>query len=115
MRRLVYAVRFTGQVTPVGEAGGLLRAAMTAPSSVLTTTIGPDGVDGVLESLPGEEATFESEVVFTGNSSFFESGAIAFGDGHYLRFTSVGGGFLGASADPSLKHGSVMWRVEGGE
>jgi hypothetical protein len=115
MRRLVYAMRFTGQVTPVGEAGGVLRATMTATSSVLTTTIGPDGVDGSLKSLPGEEAKFESEVVFTGNSSFLESGAIVFGDGHFLRFTTVGSGFLGASADPSLKHGSVMWRVEGGQ
>ena len=114
MRRLVYAMRFTGQATPVGEAGGVLRAAMTAPSSVLTTTIGPDGVDGALKPLPGKEATFESEVVFTGDSSFLESGAIAFGDGHHLRFTTVGSGFLGSSADPSLKHGSVMWRVEGG-
>jgi hypothetical protein len=115
MRRLFYAMRFTGQVTPMGEAGGVLRAAMTSPGSVLTTTIGPDGVDGALEPLPGEEATFESEVVFTGESAFIEAGSIAFGNGHRLHFTTVGSGFLGPSPDPSLKQGSVMWRVEGGE
>jgi hypothetical protein len=115
MRRLVYAMRFTGQVTPVGEAGGVLRAAMTALGCVLTTTIGPDGVDGALKPLPGAEVTFESEIVLTGDSSFLESGVITFGHGHRLRFTTVGSGFLGASADPSLQQGSVMLRVEGGE
>ena len=63
----------------------------------------------------GGEATFESEVTFTGETSFQEAGTIAFGEGHRLHFVTVGSGYLGSSADPARKHGTVMWRVEGGE
>lgn len=115
MRQLLYAMRFTGLATLVGEVGGVLRAATTSPSVVLTTTIGPDGVDGAVEALPGGLATFASEVTFTSETSFLESGAIAFGDGHLLRFTTLGHGYLGPSADPACRHGAVTWRVEGGE
>ena len=49
-------------------------------------------------------------------NSFAESGSIRFGDGHHaLRFSTVGQGYLAASADPELRHGTVTWRVESGE
>ncbi len=32
-----------------------------------------------------------------------------------MRFGTVGQGYLAPSADPRLKHGSVVWRVESGE
>lgn len=32
-----------------------------------------------------------------------------------LRFTAEGSGFLDDSADPNLKHGSVIWKIESGE
>lgn len=115
MRQLLYAMRFTGQATPVGEVGGLFRTATSAPSTVVTSTLGPSGLDGSLEPLPGGEATFEAEVTITGETSFLESGVIAFGDGHRLRFTTVGSGYLGPSADPARQQGAVTWRVEGGE
>ena len=35
--------------------------------------------------------------------------------GATLRFGTVGSGYLGPSVDPARKHGTVMWRVEGGE
>jgi len=64
----------------------------------------------------GGKATFESEVTLAGESSFVESGSIAFGEGnHRLRFSTVGQGHLGSSADPKLKSGVVMWRIEKGE
>jgi hypothetical protein len=115
MRELIYAMRFTGHATPVGSAGNVLKATTTAPSSTLTATVGPDGLCGVLQPVDGGEAAFESDVTFTGESSFQEVGTIAFGDGHRLRFGTVGSGYLGPSADPARKHGTVMWRVEGGE
>ena len=47
---------------------------------------------------------------------FQERGSITFGKGgHRLRFSTEGEGDFGASADSSLKQGSVMWRVEEGE
>jgi len=59
---------------------------------------------------------FESEVRFTGQNVFTETGAISFGeDNHSLRFSSVGQGHMGPSADPTFSAGTVTWKVEGGE
>jgi hypothetical protein len=54
-------------------------------------------------------------VTFTGETSFQEVGTIAFGDGHVLRFSTVGSGHLASGADPARRHGAAVWRVEGGE
>ena len=115
MRQLIYAMRFAGRAEPTGAVGGALKAATSAPSSRLTTTVGEDGLTGMLEPVPGAEATCESEVTFTGESSFQEIGEIGFGAGNWLRFSTVGSGYLAPSADPSRKQGTVMWRVEGGD
>ena len=93
----------------------MLRAVTAAPSSVLVTIIGEGGVDGRIESTDGAEARFESEVSFSDESTFREEGAIDFGSGHSLRFRTVGAGQLGPSIDPNLKHGAVVWEVDGGE
>jgi hypothetical protein len=115
MREIIYAMRFTGQATPVGTDSNMLKAATTAPSVTLTSTVGTDGLAGELRPADGGEAVFASEVTFTSETAFQETGTIAFGDGNVLRFGTVGSGYLGGSADPARKHGTVMWRVEGGE
>jgi hypothetical protein len=115
MREVIYAMRFSGQAEPVGEAGDVLRAATSAPSSTLTSTVGSHGLTGLLTPAPGDEATFESEVTFTGETSFQEVGTIEFGKSHRLRFSTVGSGYLAPSADARRKQGTVMWRVDGGE
>lgn len=115
MREVFYAMRFRGQATPVGKVGNVLKAATSAPSSRITSTVGSDGLVGTLEPAPGAEATVESEVTFVGETSFLETGTIGFGDGHRLRFSTIGSGYLSPSADPERKHGTAMWRVEGGE
>ena len=115
MREVLYAMRFSGQADPVGAVGNVLKAATSAPSSTLTSSVGPAGLTGALTPTPGEEATFASEVTFTGETSFLAIGTIEFGAGHVLRFSTVGSGYLAPSADPTRKHGAVMWRVEGGE
>jgi hypothetical protein len=115
MREMVYAMRFAGHAAPVGSAGNVLKATTTAPSSTITSSVGADGLTGGLQPAAGARATFASEVTFTGETSFQEVGTIAFGAGNVLRFGTVGSGYLGESADPARKHGSVMWRVEGGE
>ena len=115
MREVIYAMRFTGQAEPVGAAGNVLRAATRAASCRLTSVVGADGLTGTLTSVPGQEATFASEVTFASEQEFLETGTITFGAGNLLRFTTVGSGYLGPSADPERKHGTVMWRVEGGE
>jgi hypothetical protein len=115
MRQVIYAMRFTGRATPANDAGTVLKAATTAPSSVLTSTVGSDGLTGSLQPTDGGTATFESEVTFTSETEFQEIGTITFGAGNVLRFGTVGSGHLGGSADPSLQHGTVMWQVRGGE
>jgi hypothetical protein len=114
MTQLLYAMQFKGQATP-GPAPGVLKAATRSPSSRLTSLAGPCGLESRLECISGGEAEFESTVTFVGDSHFVESGSIRFGDGHVLRFSTVDQGFLGGSADANLKHGAVMWRIDGGE
>jgi hypothetical protein len=116
VRQIIYALQFTGRATPRDGTPNVLKATTTAPSSSLTTVAGPEGVRGTLQRVAGEDAVFASEVVFSDESTFQESGSITFGNnGHRLRFSTVGQGYLGPSADPALSHGTVMWRVEGGE
>ena len=115
MRQLVYAMRFVGRATPAGPDGAVLRVAMSAPGATLTSVVGPDGLAGTLGPAAGAEAAFASEVTLTGETSFQEVGTIAFGGDHRVRFSTVGSGYLGAGPDPAVRHGAVVWRVEGGE
>src|SRR5215213_5195228 len=115
MRELIYAMCFTGRATPVGSAGGVFTAATTAPSSRLASTVGPDGLTGGLSPAQGGTATFASEVTCTSEAGFQEVGTITFGAGNVVRFSTVGSGHLRASADPTRKHGAVLWRVDGGD
>lgn len=115
MREVLYAMRFTGKAKPVGEAGNVLHAATSAPSSTISSRVGPNGLTSDISPEPGEAATFTSEVTFIGETSFLETGVITFGAGNTLRFSTVGSGYLAPSADPTRKHGTVMWTVEAGE
>ncbi len=113
MRQLVYALRFTGRATPTGPDGSVLALSATAPGVTLVTVVGPTDLAARLEPAPGSGAAFASEVTVTGETSFQEVGTIAFGDGHRLRFATVGSGYLGAG--PMGRHGASIWRVEEGE
>ncbi len=70
-------------------------------------------LDFFFHSTSGGQATCESDVTFTGETSFQESSVIPFGDArHRLHFSTVGQGYIG---DPQLKHGAVIWKIERGE
>jgi hypothetical protein len=115
MKQIIYAMQFKGQGGP-GGSPNVLKAMTNSSSCTVSTVIGPDGVNGSVQPAAGGKASFESEVTITGETSFLESGSIRFGDGaHRLRFSTVGQGHLGDSAEPKVKSGAVMWRVEGGE
>jgi hypothetical protein len=116
MKQVIYAMQFKGSATPKAGMSGGIKATTTATSCTLSSVVGPDGLTGMLLPAPGGRASFESEVTLTGDTSFTEAGTIRFGDlNHSLRFSTVGQGFLGKSPDPALQHGSIMWRIEGGE
>ena len=66
--------------------------------------------------MAGEAALFEATICFSDETTFTESGAIEFGEnGHRLRFSTRGNGYLGPSPDPACRHGIVVWQVDGGE
>ncbi len=116
MQEVIYAMQFSGLATPTEGAPNVLKAATAAPSCSITTCVGPEGMVSTLQRVAGDSATFQSEVTFADDGSFQETGTIAFGgDGHLLRFSTVGQGYLGAAPDSVRKHGTVMWRVDGGE
>jgi hypothetical protein len=112
MRQLVYALRFTGQAALSGTVGNVLTVATTAPSTSMGSLIGLDGLRGLFATTEGGIATFESEIIFTSETSFLETGTIWFGDVNRLHISTVGSGYLEASVNPEIRHGTVMWRVE---
>ena len=116
MAQILYTMQFKGKAAPANDAGTVLKATTTAPSCTITTVVGAAGVSGSVQPTGGAQAHFESQVTFTGETSFHEEGTITFGDNqHRLYFSTVGQGYLGPSADPQLQHGSVIWKVERGE
>ena len=116
MRQMIYALQFKGQAAPVEGASGVLKVTTSAPSCTVSTKVGTDGVHGDLRPLDGGTARFESEVTLADDNSFKESGTITFGEGgHRVRFSTVGQGYLGPSADPKLSTGAVTWQIDGGE
>jgi hypothetical protein len=116
MRQIFYAMQFNGRAVPAANSSNVMNATTTADSCALTTAVSAEGLSANLQLVAGGKAFFESEVTVTGENSFIESGTIHFGEGnHQLHFSTVGQGYLGTSADPELRHGSVIWRVDGGE
>ena len=115
-QQILYTMQFKGQAVPVNDVGTVLKATTTAPSCTITTVVGAAGVSGSLQPTSGGQARFESQVMFTSETSFQEAGTITFDDNqHRLYFSTVGQGYIGPSADSQLKHGSVIWKVERGE
>jgi hypothetical protein len=127
MRQMIYAMQFNGEVRPVGTSPNVMKATTTAASCRFSSIVGPSGLQATLEPVAGEPVTFESEVTFLGGfessdvtsegeGGFKETGVITFGEGvHRLRFSTIGQGYIGPSAEPKVRQGAVMWRVEGGE
>lgn len=116
MTEIIYVMQFKGKAVPANESGTVLKANTTAPSCTIATVVGAQGVSGTLQPKGGAEAKFESQVILTSETSFQESGTIIFGDNrHRLHFSTVGQGYVGPSVDPQLRHGSVIWKIEGGE
>src|SRR5882724_8400940 len=127
MSQIVYTMQFKGAVRPVGTSPNIMKVTTVAASCICIAAVGPHGVQATIESADGEQATFESEVTFlggfesseatsAGEAGFKETGMITFGEGeHCLRFSTIGQGYIGPSAEPNLKQGAVMWQVEGGE
>jgi hypothetical protein len=112
MKPITYALQFRGRASSLGA--DRIRFRLTAPSSALVTSLGPEGVHGAFEDVPGGGATLETELSLREQSTFDDAGTIEFGQGNSVRFRSVGLGRLVACPDPNLRHGTVVREVEGG-
>lgn len=103
MRRLTLLLRFDPQATPpVGEP-----PSFDVKSGPGTITV----LDGDDSWVP-EEASYETHVAITGETTFVEDGEIAF-DGATLRVRTVGSGVIEPSSEEGTMQGSVIWQVEG--
>ena len=112
MKPITYSLQFRGRASSVGS--DRMRFRLTAPSSALVTSLGPDGVHAVVEDAAGGDATLEAELSLGGHSTFEDGGTIEFGHGNSVRFRSVGLGRLVECPDRNLRQGTVVCQVEGG-
>jgi hypothetical protein len=107
MARLLVFARFKDQASP--PEGDPPRFTVHGESEEIRVLEGD-------RSLLSGQASFDTDVTTTGETSFDERGVMRFGDGgDSIRFTTVGEGTLTPSAEEGLHEGSVIWRVEDGE
>lgn len=111
MHPITFSLQFRGQVTRLGEGR---RKEARAPGCALVTTLTPDGPAARFEWASDEdEALLESTLTFRDERRFDEEGTIVFALGNSLRIR--GHGRLAPCASPELSHGSVVWRIAGGD
>lgn len=103
-------------MSPSANESGLLRATGTATSCVLSTIIGPSGMESDMKPSGGSLAFLDSALRVEGQW-FQEDGAITFGDDseHELRFTTRSRGHLLPSPEPGAMTGTARWEIEGGK
>jgi hypothetical protein len=106
LQPLVLNMRFTGQATE--PAGDPPKADVRSQTESVTVEGGEGaGIDAV---------SYETNVTFTSETTFTESGRVAVGSsGDALLISTVGEGHIAPSADASILHGAVVWRIDGGE
>lgn len=111
MKPITFSLQFRGQVA---RFEGDLRKHARAPGCALVTSLTADGLSGrFVSARSDEEALFESRLAFREHGGFEEAGMIVFARGHSLRIS--GRGELAPSADPDLRQGTVVWKVNGGQ
>ncbi len=103
MRRQTLLVTFEPQATmPEGDPPAF--DVKSGPGTV--TLLGGDGT-----GVP-TEASYETHVTMTAETTFVEDGEIAF-DGGGLRLSTVGAGVIEPSAEDGTLRGAVTWNAEG--
>jgi hypothetical protein len=103
MRRQTLLLRFEPQATP--PAGDPPSFNVKSGPGAVTLLEGDD-------SWVPTEASYETHVIMTGETTFVEDGEIAF-DGAGLRLSTVGAGVIEPSAEEGTVRGAVNWQVEG--
>ncbi|MGH7865317.1 MAG: hypothetical protein ACREQB_10025 [Candidatus Binataceae bacterium] len=112
MRQIAFALQFKGIVGP--GADGKLQAKTSASSQAIKTVLGASGIEASIESVAGDNATFESVAEISSDGCFVESGAITYGKAGKVTFKTLGRG-MGASPIDGVNRGAVVWEVTGGD
>jgi len=115
MRELVFALEFHGRGDAVPGSSTLRRARTVASSQAFRTALIAGEIHAGVEPIAGETAVLESRVERFPDGTFVEDGTITYGRAGRLAFVTVGRGHVGPSPQPGRVHGTVMWRVTGGE
>jgi hypothetical protein len=115
MRELVFALEFRGRAGPVPGSQSKRQARSMAPSQMLTTMLGRDGVQARMEVVAGESAVLESRVERFGDGSFVEDGTITYGPAGAVTFETLGRGWVGPAPTPGWVVGGVVWTITRGD
>jgi hypothetical protein len=107
MQRIVMTTRFEGEAdAPSGDPP------QTDPRarSVSLEAVSADGWDAGID-----RASYENHAVFTGESSFTETGTIRYDDGDgELEIATLSDGTLGPCGEPDVLHGAAVYAITGG-
>ncbi|MFN3324529.1 MAG: hypothetical protein ACK5AZ_13610 [Bryobacteraceae bacterium] len=110
LNREMYYVTFRTRVAPIDGQAGQFQVRGDAIAARRKT--GDSGDETASADLG--EIDYVSDVTFTGEASFQESGSIRFGNAGSIRFSTLQDGVMTPSAVPGQFHGAVIWRIEGG-
>lgn len=114
MRQIGYAMQFKGSAGPKRGKENELTAKSGSATSGLANSLGARGPRLSIKDGPREKASFKSSVQVLEDGAFTETGTIDFGKAGKLRFSTIGTGWMGPSAEEGLVHGAVTWRVDSG-
>jgi hypothetical protein len=106
MRRVAISARFRGAAA---EPAGDPPATDPRATSVAVEATAADGAPFAVE-----EISYANHAVFTGPTTFTETGTVRLGAGDEIDIAAVSDGTLGPSADPDLLHGAVFYSVVDG-
>jgi hypothetical protein len=115
MREIVFALEFRGRAGPLAGSESKRQARSTAPSQMLSTVLGAEGVSAGVEPVAGESAVLESRVERFGDGTFVEDGTITYGSAGGVVFETLGRGWVGPSPVAGWVVGGVVWAVTGGD
>ncbi|MBA3379226.1 MAG: hypothetical protein H0T93_10120 [Chloroflexia bacterium] len=115
MRLIVYALQFQGSATVEGVDGNILRLASQASGGTRPLRVVDGTTSGSSEPELGSEARQESDLTFTGATTFQLVSAIAFRTGAgQVHVHTAGSGYLNPVAEDGCKYGAAVSWVERG-
>jgi hypothetical protein len=116
MPQLLYVRLFKGLARPIAFDGNVLEIAARARNCTYRSWIDETGPGWSIEEEQGEEAQFESQLVFTGATTYQQTGAIVFGSRNQrLTFSTIGSGHLYPELPAGVRRGAALWSIDGGE